>query len=246
MASRARLIQALACLVVVSLVVGAGLLHGPLTHLRQTHELALPYNTAGRLNVLTIAPGGFRAIIINYLWITSNQLKQEGRIFDAVQRANLICEFQPRFPAVWTFQAWNMAWNISVTAHTPDERWLWVQNGIRLLRDKGIPYNPKSVTLYQELAWIFFSKMASDTDQMHMTYKRRWAVEMQELLGGAPFGETEKIIDAFRPNAEAPLDKTVSEQGKTLIQAEQRDKLRQEFFNAENQDKLNEKMDKRL
>ncbi len=32
----------------------------------------------------------------------------------------------------------------------------------------------------------------------------------------------------------------------THEQAEQQNKLRQEFFNAENQDKLNEKMDKRL
>ncbi|MCK4603056.1 MAG: hypothetical protein KAU28_11355, partial [Phycisphaerae bacterium] len=94
-------------------------------------------------------------------------------------------------------------------------------NGIRLLRDEGIAMNPKALLLYKELAWIFFSKMGQYTDDMHMVYKRRWAAEMQRLLAAPPFGETGEVIDAFRPIAEAPLDKDPRRQGRAEIQGDQ-------------------------
>ena len=206
-------------------LVGAGRLQQPLDASREEYELVPPGNVVNEnfpgYALLTIAPGGLRAPVVNYLWIRAEALKQDGRHHEAMQLADLICHLMPRFPGVWGFHAWNLAWNISVQTHTPEERWLWVYNGVKLLRDKGIPQNPTALALYKELAWIYFSKMGQTTDEMHKVYKQRWSSQMQRLLAAPPYGEVQTVIDAFRPIAEAPLDKDRGRQGRDAIQPDQ-------------------------
>jgi hypothetical protein len=157
--------------------------------------------------LLTTAPGGLRAPFVGALWIRAEALKEDGQFHEAKQLADMICSLQPRFAGAWAFNAWNMAYNISVATHTKEERWHWVSNGLRLLRDRGIQANPDSLNLYRELAWMFFHKLGGYTDEMHYYYKRRWAAEMQRLLAPPAYGSTEEILAAFRPIAEAPLDR---------------------------------------
>src|SRR5690606_16019333 len=110
-----------------------------------------------------------------------------------------ITTLQPRFPQVWAFHAWNMAYNISVTTHTPEERWSWVNNGIVLLRDQGIPLNPRAVRLYRELSWIFFHKIGQFSDDMQWYYKAQLAREWEEILGRYNTDDTtQNIIGRFR------------------------------------------------
>jgi hypothetical protein len=138
-----------------------------------------------------------------------------------MQQAELICRLQRRFPGVWSFLSWNMAWNISVATHTPEERWRWVYNGLRLLRDQGIPLNPHSIGLYKDLGWIYLFKIGGYLDDMHWVYKRQWACRMQDLLGAPPQGTTEEAIAAFKPLAEeALLDKDPARQGGSVIQSD--------------------------
>ncbi|MFW6133719.1 MAG: hypothetical protein ACOC8F_07460 [Planctomycetota bacterium] len=207
------------------LLVGASLLRAPLDEISESAGLVAPGNVVAeehpQLAVWTTAFGGLRAPVVAALWIRAEQHKQAGRVFDAMQLADLICQLQPRFAGVWSYHSWNMAWNISVKARTPEERWLWVTNGMRLLRDRGIPLNPRSLILYKELAWIFYSKMGGHTDEMHMHYKKRWADEMQRLLGAPPMGTTDEVIDAFRPIAQMAaerLNRDPREQGRRTIQ----------------------------
>ena len=173
-----------------------------------------------------IIPG--RAFMVTYLWIRADALKEQGRYYDAMQQAELICRLQRRFPGVWSFHAWNMAWNISVATRTPQERWRWVHNGLRLLRDSAIPLNRKSLVLYKELGWIFFFKIGGYLDDMHWVYKRQWASRMQDLLGAPPQGSPEQVVAAFRPIAEAPIDKDPGRQGREAIQLDQLQKLRRD------------------
>jgi len=197
----------------VLLVAGSALLQGPLGRVSGAHEQLALRDRIARDNpeymILTVAPGGLRAPFVAYLWIRAEDLKDQGRFYDAKQNADLICMFQPRFAGAWAFNAWNMAYNISVATHTPRERWNWVSNGFKLLRDNGISYNPKALNLYKELSWIFFHKIGGTTDDMHRYYKRRLAGEMQRLLSPPSYGTTREVVAAFRPIAEAPLDKVV-------------------------------------
>lgn len=200
--------QFAAVAIAIIAVVGAALLSQ--TVQQQRKDLRLVYDVQGgeEMQVDSIlaraALGSFRGIAVNALWYHAEQQKQAGRLFDANDTAQLITTLQPRFPQVWAFNAWNMAYNISVLTHTPGERWDWVQKGIHLLRDEGIPENPTSVRLYRELSWIFFHKVGQWSDDMHWYYKQQLAQEWQLLLGTPPRGYQEGLAtQAFEPIAAA-------------------------------------------
>jgi hypothetical protein len=134
----------------------------------------------------TVALGGFRGLISNYLWIRANDLQQDDKFFEAAQLADWITDLEPHFAQVWAFQAWNMAWNISVKFKDFSDRWRWVQRGMQLLRDDGLRYNPDTTLLYQQLGWVFQSKMGQNLDDANLYYKEQWAREMTPLF--APNG----------------------------------------------------------
>jgi len=173
-------------LMLAALLLGGA--YGVTGHLNRSREslglvqASLPNEARPDLLTNVLLSAG-RALAVDYLWIGAMKLHEEGRHFDAMQRAEWICQLQPRFPSVWIFHAWNMAYNISVTMTTGQERWLWVQNGFKLLRDRGIPLNPKSLGLYQQLAWIFFHKIGGLSDDQHWYYKIKLAEAMEDILG---------------------------------------------------------------
>ncbi|MDP6545914.1 MAG: hypothetical protein QGH60_18180 [Phycisphaerae bacterium] len=212
-----------------ALFVCASLVHKPIDRLSRQHKL-VPAGDAALarhpdLAVISMAPGGLRSLGINYFWMRSQTLHREGRHFDAMQTAEMICMLQPRFPGVWQFQSWQLAWNISATAHTPEERWHWVRAGIELLRDRGIVMNPNSLLLYKQLSWTFISKMGDNTDETHWYYKKKWAQDMQYLLGGQPFTTTQEVLAAFKEIADAPLGKEPYRSRKAGIQRDKRQEL---------------------
>lgn len=160
-----------------------------------------------------IAMGAFRGLFVNILWIRANALKEDGRFHEAIDLAKAITKLQPRFPQVWVFHAWNMAYNISVATQTPQERWQWVNAGIKLLRDQGIPANPNDMLIHKELGWIFLHKIGGYLDDANVHYKRWLAAEWTEVLGPPPAPEpkdrdwnyiTKKYADWLRPIAQAP------------------------------------------
>ena len=62
----------------------------------------------------TVALGGFRGLISNFLWMRADDLQQEDKYFEAAQLASWITDLEPHLPVVWVFQSWNMAYNISI------------------------------------------------------------------------------------------------------------------------------------
>ncbi len=141
-------------------------------------------NAPPSLAFATVAMGAFRGLLVDFLWIRADRLKDQGQFFDAKQLAEWITALQPRFASVWEFNAWNMAYNISVAipATQPQQRWRWVKNGYELLRDKGIPLNPHSINLYRELGRIFYHKIGGVTDDAHKYYKIQLVESMEPLL----------------------------------------------------------------
>ena len=158
-------------------------------------------NAPPSLAFATVAMGAFRGLVVDILWMRVEALKEQGHFFDARQLAEWITILQPRFAAVWSFHAWNMAYNISVVmpATQPEERWRWVKNGYELLRDEGIVKNPKSLLLYRELAWIFQHKIGGNTDDVHKYYKLKLALAMQPLVG-------QKDSNYYKTLAQAPAE----------------------------------------
>jgi hypothetical protein len=167
-------------------------------------------NAPPSLAFATVALGAFRGLVVDVLWIRADQLKEDGKFFDAKQLAEWITILQPRFAAVWDFHAWNMAYNISVAipSSRPQERWQWVKNGYELLRDKGIPKNPHSIDLYRSLGWIFQHKIAGITDDCHKYYKLQLYNAMNPLVGPQTqeyyksLAATSKTLDEIEQDAD--------------------------------------------
>jgi hypothetical protein len=132
---------------------------------------------------LGIAMGAFRGFFVNMLWWRANEAKENGNYYEAIDLAKTITRLQPRFPRVWAFHAWNLAYNISVTTQTAAERWNWVNAGIRLLRNEAIPKNPNDLLVHRELSWILIHKVQGVMDDANQYYKKRFAEEWTIALG---------------------------------------------------------------
>ena len=194
----------------VGLLIAAGMQLDPINRQRQDMGLIIdtPENIPPSLAFATIATGAFRGLVVDVLWMRADKLKDEGQFFDARQLAEWITILQPRFASVWEFQAWNMAYNISVAipANQPDQRWRWVRNGYELLRDEAIDkYKIKNITLYRELARIFQHKIGDVSDDAHKYYKLQLAMSMEPLLSSEDNQLGSQDNRYFEALAEAPV-----------------------------------------
>ncbi len=177
--NRDRLFQLTAVVLAVAALLGSALVV-PVVN-RQRRDLQLSFESD---NVIAASFGSFTGLAVNALWYRAEMEKRAGRYAEANTIATMITDLQPRFPQVWAFHAWNLAYNISVASFTPRERWDWIDKGLRLLRDEGLRYNPDAGRLYRELSWTWFHKVGQYTDDMNWYYKGYVAREWHEVLGG--------------------------------------------------------------
>lgn len=176
-----------AILVAMVLLLGAlSFLQNRMNGLRSTYHLTdnTPLENAPPVVAFTsVALGGFRGILADYLWLRSNRMQEEGKYYEMVQLADWIVKLQPRFTGAHAFLGWNMAYNVSVTFTGFEDRWRWVKRGLELIRDEALEYNPGDPDLFRQLGWIFQHKMGQDTDDANRYYKVEWAKEMIRLFG---------------------------------------------------------------
>ncbi|MEX1016253.1 MAG: hypothetical protein WDZ31_05860 [Phycisphaeraceae bacterium] len=192
----------LGCLIAAVLLMPV--IHGQRRDLQLSFDIEVGGGASARYAIPAAAMGSFRGLAVDILWYRAETLKNEGKFWEAATLAEWITTLQPRFPQVWSFHAWNMAYNISVQTHTPEERWNWVNKGVRLLREEGIPNNPTAIRLYRELGWIFFHKFGQYADDMHWYYKLELAREWQEVLGTpVQSASGEEAVAGFAPVADA-------------------------------------------
>ncbi len=213
--TRDRIIQLAAVPVLLASMLGAGLILPQL--IRQSDENLLRYTDvsvegAPPIVVLGSAIGAVRGLIVDYLWIKLNIMKEEGKFYEIMADADLITKLQPRFAAVWATQGHNMAYNISVATHTQEERWEWVKAGINLVRNKGLRYNPNDLNLHRELAYWFAHKIEGVADDAHLYYKREFCREWHAVLGEPPVDYLDRVA-WIKAIADAPA---------TLEEAERR------------------------
>ncbi|MGI6494594.1 MAG: hypothetical protein ACOX5G_00610 [Kiritimatiellia bacterium] len=139
---------------------------------------------------VTVGLAGFRGIVAEALWLRAAWLQDRGRYLELVQLAEWICALDPKSADAWTFQAWNLAYNVSSVLPRARDRWRWVEHGVSLLRDRAIPMNPDDPRLYRELGWLFQNKIGSyDLDRAHATYKLSLLAQVAPFLdpdGSAP------------------------------------------------------------
>ena len=146
--------------------------------------------------------GGFRGIVAEVLWFRAERLQSEGRYLELVQLSDWLTRLDPHAAETWAYNAWNLAYNISAMMARAEDRLRWVRNGIRLLRDDALRYNPRDAKLYRELAWMYLNKVGDHYDTCHLAYKRDLAQAMKPYLTDAgailPTEEARQGLAALR------------------------------------------------
>ena len=133
-----------------------------------------PKSVSALTSGVLAAMGGVRAIAAEVVWFRADRLQEEGRYVELAQLAETLAFLEPHTPEVWSYAAWNLAYNVSVMMPTAADRWRWVMAAIRLLRDSGLRLNPGSPELCRELAWMFELKIGTDLDAAAGHYRAEW------------------------------------------------------------------------
>ena len=145
--------------------------------LRAVRPASAPAMTEGAL----AAFGGIRSIIAEVVWFRADRLQDEGRYVELAQLASTLSYLEPHTPEVWSYAAWNLAYNISVMMPTHEDRWRWVYAAICLVRDKGLVLNPTESELYRELAWLFELKLGTNLDVAAPVYREKWREMVEDV-----------------------------------------------------------------
>lgn len=127
------------------------------------------------------ALGGLRSIAAEVVWFRADRLQEEGRYVELAQLASALAFLEPHTPEVWSYAAWNLAYNISVMMPDAESRWRWVEAAIRLLRDEGLRLNPRSPELLRELAWLFELKIGLNLDSSASAYRTFWRAKVEDV-----------------------------------------------------------------
>ena len=103
--------------------------------------------------------GGMRGIVANSLWTQARAYEKVHEWDKLKATVEFITKLQPHFLSIWTFQGWNLAYNVSVEWDAPEDKYDWIKQGINFLRD-GVAKNSKMKTpdLIWDTAWTYYHK----------------------------------------------------------------------------------------
>jgi hypothetical protein len=102
--------------------------------------------------------GGARGVAANTLWTRAIELQKLHEWDKLEQTVNLITKLQPHFLSIWTFQSWNLAYNVSVEWDDPADKYEWIKRGIKFIR-QGTEKNRKQPDLLWDTAWTYYHKL---------------------------------------------------------------------------------------
>jgi hypothetical protein len=147
----------------VVIYVGAWLFAPMVASRRSAEELEVPgLEELGPLQFVgTVLLGGFRGVLVDVLWVKAMDYHRQEQFFDLYYTTTLILKVQPHIPHVWVFNAWNLAYNVSVKFLDPEDRWVWVERGLEMLGE-GLKQNPRDLEITGELGFFYYHKVGGD------------------------------------------------------------------------------------
>ncbi|MFO0909872.1 MAG: hypothetical protein U0794_16245, partial [Isosphaeraceae bacterium] len=128
---------------------------------KQRHDLgeaAIGQIDTGSFMLKLALLGGARGMAANVLWNRAEELKREQDWDRMAATVDMITKLQPHFLSVWTFQGWNLAYNVSVEWDAPEDKYEWIKKGIKFLQD-GVRKNRRSPDLVWDTAWTYYHKL---------------------------------------------------------------------------------------
>ena len=147
--------------------------------------------------------GGFRSIVAEVVWFRADRLQDSGRYAELTQLAAWLTFLEPHTPEVWSYAAWNLAYNISVMMPNAHDRWRWVEAGMKLLRDDGLRLNPRSPAIHREISWLFLAKIGGNLDDAAPYYRKVWKSKIEAARDSGDWSSLKldparmKAVDAY-------------------------------------------------
>ncbi|MBI3099704.1 MAG: hypothetical protein HYY93_15955 [Planctomycetes bacterium] len=117
----------------------------------------------------TMLIGGFKPIAVDFLWMRCTTLEEQKQFQEIKTILSLISRLQPWSEQVWSYIAWNLAFNIAHQAATPEERWRWVSEGI-LTAKEGARRNPGSFKLKHDVGFLYYYRVPQQKDLKRRVY----------------------------------------------------------------------------
>jgi hypothetical protein len=179
---------------------------------RDLGEAAIGQIDTGSFMMKLFLLGGFRGIVADILWLRAEEQKKDHDWDRLKSTVELITKLQPHFLSIWTFQGWNLAYNVSVEWDAPEDKYIWIKGGIKFL-EEGVAKNKRSPDLIWDTAWTYYHKIGfsdesiilrrlfyDDEDLAFKTYedpKSGQPVEAKDnfKLGYGWFGRAIKLVD---------------------------------------------------
>jgi hypothetical protein len=125
---------------------------------RDLGEAAMGQIDTGSFMMKLFLLGGFRGIVADILWIRAEEQKKDHDWDRLKTTVELITKLQPHFLSIWTFQGWNLAYNVSVEWDAPEDKYTWIKEGIKFL-EEGVDKNNRSPDLIWDTAWTYYHKI---------------------------------------------------------------------------------------
>ncbi len=125
---------------------------------RDLGEAAIGQIDTGSFMMKLFLLGGFRGIVADILWLRAEEQKKDHDWDKLKTTVELITKLQPHFLSIWTFQGWNLAYNVSVEWDAPEDKYTWIKGGIKFLQE-GVVKNRRSPDLVWDTAWTYYHKL---------------------------------------------------------------------------------------
>lgn len=164
------------------------------------------------LTLITVALGPIRGLIADALWWHVSELQEKSEYFEIIKITDWITAMQPKNSFVWTYHAWNLAYNIANEFPTNETCWEWINNGIKLLRNEGLEYNPNSNYIKNELGWIIVDRVSGLTDMKYRFYVKQWTLDMRKYMHYGSRSEIERMLIVLSDNRGVGEDASAEKQ----------------------------------
>ena len=167
---------------------------GRLAQVRQQYHLGQTYlgevdPTSETIKLVTL---GMRGIAANILWTKSTEYHKKKDWTNLAATLKQLAKLQPNFISVWEYQAWNLAFNVSVEFDDYRQRYRWVIKGLDYLKE-GMKYNEREALLPSTMGWFIGQKIGRSDEKKQF---RRMFKEDDDFHGNRPMAERDNWLVA--------------------------------------------------
>lgn len=136
---------------------------------------------------------GFRKLVADMLWLKVDEYWHLGLIQRMLPMMETVVTLDPHFIEAYALGSWHLAYNVTVTFHSKEEKTEYIYKGVHFL-ERGIKSNPRCAKLYAELGFTMYFRKLQDwekaayylgesTKYEHETwYERAYAISLERMM----------------------------------------------------------------